>query len=195
MSDHAVYSLLRVFTGEKSMTEITNTQVQQEIAEKCAKINNTLAVHRKKWQEFREFWSKPKIAVATLPYGRGVVVGRTSFKAVADQAVEMIEDWVDPQFRNLIPASFQLKYYDSVEHIEEPVLTEIKGKCGFVRMFSKVAFPWPEAFTLADPERVLPFSRGDQILDDANFLVYAALNSDDKYMNWFVMDDDTGEAA
>lgn len=190
MDDKTLWSLLQVFTGEKQATEISDPSIQQDILLKYRQINDILSSSREKWAAFREFWSNPKIIVGLLPRDRGLVVSIHSFKGVADEAVNCVENWDMPRppYGPENPLTF--KYYDCLSDIEEPLLTQVMSKCAFVRMFGGNQFPWVDQYPKTDKDGVLPISKTDNIWKDINFLSYATHNCDTNHVNWFVMDYD-----
>lgn len=194
MDDKTLWALLQVFIGEKAASEVVDPSVQQEILTKYTQITSILGQAREKWESFRQFWDKPKIIVGLLPRDRGLVVGHYCFKDKAEKVLANVEKWEYPAMPFGATSPFTFKYYDSVDSIEEPLLTQIKGKCGFVKMFGSNSFPWTGVFLGTDPEAVLPVSKIDNLWKDINFMSYATMNTDMDYFNWFIMDYDGEEA-
>lgn len=189
LSVKTMWSALQVFSGECAVSDITDAAVQREIQSEYRRLRTAMEAANNKWVAFKEFWEKPKIVVGLLPHDRGLVLGRADFKAVAEASVAAVRDWRHAIYVSLPTEGILFKYYSTINNIEEPLLTMIKGKCGFVRMFGGIPMPRPDQYVSTDPDAVFPISHVDNVWPDINFMSYAT-NNDMACVNWFVMDYD-----
>lgn len=205
----ATWALLRVFNGVAAPADITDNTVHFTIDRLYKEMLEKSENARKLREEFLEFWSKPKHILAVLPtaavsYGAGsytgVALAQFDFSYYANEIVTLLNNW-DPRPRSDASKGPKLcgsdfTYYDKLEDIEESVLSDIKAKCGFIKMFGRSATTLGEDASpldvrlKSDADGVLPLMRQDTIWKDVNAVMYAATNNLPMSTHWIILDKD-----